>query len=55
MSTTHQDLESQLQRLDQEGCEVIYKDKFTGTKRDRPEFNKLLEVLKKAIHRLLLN
>lgn len=48
VSTTHQDLESQLQRLDLEGCEVIYKDKFTGTKKDRPEFKKLLEVLKKG-------
>ncbi|WP_407268937.1 recombinase family protein [Radiobacillus sp. PE A8.2] len=45
VSTVNQDLESQLQRLNAEGCNNIYKDKFTGTKRDRPEFNKLLDVL----------
>ncbi|RLL47837.1 recombinase family protein [Oceanobacillus piezotolerans] len=48
VSTLNQDLEAQLQRLEQEGCEKIYKDKFTGTKRDRPQFNKLLEVLKEG-------
>lgn len=47
MSTTQQDLESQIQALENENCDVIFKDKFTGTKKDRPEFNKLLEVLKK--------
>ena len=48
VSTVHQDLASQIQALEKEGCEVIYKDKFTGTKKDRPEFNKLLEVLKEG-------
>src|SRR5699024_12136783 len=48
VSTLHQDLQGQLQRLEQEGCEKIYKDKFTGTKRDRPQFNELLEVLKEG-------
>jgi len=46
VSTVNQDLESQLQALKSEGCEKIYQDKFTGTKRDRPQFNELLEVLK---------
>lgn len=45
VSTVHQELESQIQALNREGCEVIYKDKFTGTKKDRPEFNKLLDKL----------
>lgn len=45
VSTTHQDLQSQLKQLEQEGCETIFKDKFTGTKRDRPEFNKVMDVL----------
>lgn len=46
VSTLHQDLESQIQSLQKEDCKKIYKDKFTGTKTDRPEFNKLLETLK---------
>lgn len=37
------DQEAQLHR---EGCEVIYHDSFTGTKMDRPEFSKLLSILK---------
>ncbi|ENH96741.1 site-specific recombinase, resolvase family protein [Gracilibacillus halophilus YIM-C55.5] len=45
VSTVHQDLESQIQLLQQEGCEKIYKDKFTGTKKDRPAFQELLQVL----------
>lgn len=42
VSTLHQELEAQLQTLEKEGCDKIYSDKFTGTKTDRPEFNKLL-------------
>lgn len=45
VSTVHQDLDSQLQKLNQEGCQIIYKDKFTGTTKERPEFNKLLAAL----------
>ena len=48
MSTVSQDLEFQLNRLKEEGCEKIYSEKFTGTKKDRPEFLKLLEELKKG-------
>jgi len=48
VSTLHQDLQAQLQALEKEGCEIIYKDKFTGTKKERPEFQKLLEVLKEG-------
>lgn len=48
VSTFHQDLEAQLQTLKKEGCEIIYSDKFTGTKTDRPEFNKLLKALKEG-------
>lgn len=48
VSTLHQDLEAQLQALKKEGCDKIYADKFTGTKTDRPEFNKLLNVLKEG-------
>jgi DNA invertase Pin-like site-specific DNA recombinase len=48
VSTLHQDLEAQLQALENEGCEKIYSDKFTGTKTDRPQFNKLLLQLKEG-------
>lgn len=39
-------LESQIETLKENGAVEIYSDSFTGTKTDRPEFNKLLEVLK---------
>ncbi|EJV68226.1 recombinase family protein [Bacillus cereus] len=48
VSTIAQDLEVQFQTLQVEGCEVIYKEKFTGTKTDRPEFNKVLEALQEG-------
>lgn len=48
VSTIAQDLEVQIQALQAERCEVIYKEKFTGTKTDRPEFSKLLEALQKG-------
>lgn len=48
VSTIAQDLEVQIQMLQAEGCEVIYKEKFTGTKTDRPEFNKVLEALQEG-------
>lgn len=45
VSTLGQDLEAQINTLEKEGCEKIYKEKFTGTKADRPEFQKLLAIL----------
>lgn len=48
VSTIHQDLESQIQALEKEGCNEIYKEKFTGTKKERPEFSKLLSKLKEG-------
>lgn len=45
VSTLNQDLETQLQTLKAEGCEVIRSEKFTGTKTDRPQFQELLSVL----------
>lgn len=38
-------LEAQEKTLKEHGAEVIYIDSFTGTKIDRPEFNKLLRLL----------
>lgn len=48
VSTLAQDLDVQIHALQAEGCEVIYKEKFTGTKTDRPEFNNVLEALQEG-------
>jgi DNA invertase Pin-like site-specific DNA recombinase len=45
VSTVQQDLESQIIQLQQEGCEKIFKEKFTGTKKNRPVFSELLQEL----------
>lgn len=41
-------LGDQEEKLRQAGCEVIFCDSFTGTKMDRPEFSKLLDVIKEG-------
>ena len=48
VSTTPQSLDEQLEQLKSEGVveENIFREKSTGTKKDRPEFNKLLDRLK---------
>ena len=48
VSTVEQNLQSQIEQLKKAGCTKIYKEKFTGTKKDRPEFQKLLKELKKG-------
>jgi len=48
VSTINQDLESQLQALENESCDKIYSEKFTGTKTERPVFTELLEMLKEG-------
>ncbi|WP_087972757.1 recombinase family protein [Oceanobacillus rekensis] len=47
VSTNEQNLERQEQALKEAGCEKIYFEKITGTKKDRPQLNKMLEVLRK--------
>jgi DNA invertase Pin-like site-specific DNA recombinase len=49
VSTTDQKLESQIENLKAAGAEKIYQEKFTGTTTERPEFQKLLNHLKKKI------
>lgn len=39
-------LESQIEKLKENGVDKVYQDSFTGTKTDRPEFTKLLNELK---------
>lgn len=41
-------LEAQSKLLKENGAELIFEDSFTGTKSERPEFKKLLEVLKEG-------
>lgn len=48
VSTAGQDLEVQLQALKSESCDKIYSEKFTGIKADRPELNKVLQLLKEG-------
>lgn len=43
VSTSQQNLDSQIETLKAAGCEKIYCDEMSGTKRDRPELNKLLQ------------
>ena len=42
VSTADQNLERQLDLLRQYGVELVFQEKMTGTKRDRPELNRLL-------------
>lgn len=48
VSTAGQDLESQIQKLKEEGCKEIYSEHFTGTCKNRPEFTEVLSLLKKG-------
>ncbi|MBU8877950.1 recombinase family protein [Bacillus sp. FJAT-29790] len=48
VSTVGQDLDAQIQTLENEGCKKIYSEKFTGTKKNRPEFQELLSILKEG-------
>ena len=43
VSTEQQNLDRQLVALNEYGVDIIYNEKITGTKRDRPELNKLLD------------
>jgi DNA invertase Pin-like site-specific DNA recombinase len=43
VSTEHQSLDRQMDALKNYGVDLIYNEKITGTKRDRPELDKMLE------------
>lgn len=43
VSTYGQDLNAQIEALEREGCDKIYSEHYTGTKTDRPEFQKLID------------
>ncbi|MBA2861801.1 recombinase family protein [Methanococcus maripaludis] len=46
VSTKDQNLERQLDELKKAGCEKIFLEKISGTKRNRPEFDKMFGVLR---------
>ncbi|MDQ0913946.1 recombinase family protein [Paenibacillus sp. V4I5] len=46
VSTVGQHLEAQIEQLEANRGQKIYSEKFTGTKKDRPEFTRLLAELK---------
>lgn len=43
VSTRYQDLDGQLRLLEEERCDHIYSEKITGTKSERPAFQRLLQ------------
>lgn len=43
VSTEQQNLDRQIDALRKYGCDLIYNEKMTGTKRNRPELSKLLD------------
>lgn len=45
ISTKLQSLDIQVKQLEAFGCTCIFKEQFTGTKKDRPELKKCLEAL----------
>lgn len=47
-STADQNLDWQIDALRKEGCERIYEEKASGTKKDRPELAKMLDALREG-------
>jgi DNA invertase Pin-like site-specific DNA recombinase len=48
VSTMHQDLQVQLKQLENENCDKIFSEKYTGTNKKRPEFQKLIDMLQEG-------
>lgn len=48
VSTKDQNLARQIKALNEAGCEHIFRDKLTGTNRERPQLNELLETVKEG-------
>ncbi len=46
VSTEEQNLDRQLDSLKEAGCEKIFQEKITGTKKERPELDKIMEQLR---------
>ena len=43
VSTQNQNLDRQTDQLQESGCERIFKEKITGSKKERPELDRLLD------------
>lgn len=48
VSTVSKELDVQLTALENEGCDNIYSEKFTGTKSDRSQLKEVLSILKEG-------
>ena len=48
VSTSDKNLDRQTDQLQEVGCERIFKEKITGTKKDRPELSRLLDTLREG-------
>ncbi len=48
VSTNDQDTKAQISALESAGCELIFQEKITGGRWDRPELQRLLEQLRKG-------
>ena len=48
VSTIDQNLEAQIDHLHKEGCDKIYEEKMSGSKKDRPELAQCLEMLREG-------
>lgn len=48
VSTTDQNLDRQIDQLSKEGCERIYQEKITGTKKERPELQRMMDALREG-------
>ena len=48
VSTQEQNLDRQIDNLTEYGCERIYREKMTGTRADRPEYQKMLDALREG-------
>ena len=44
-STLDQNLDWQIDALTKEGCDRIFQEKFTGTRKDRPELLRMMDML----------
>jgi DNA invertase Pin-like site-specific DNA recombinase len=54
VSTIDQNLDMQIKALEAAGCEKIFAEKITGTKADRPEYNKLKEYARSGLDTIVV-
>ena len=47
-STLDQNLDWQIDALMKEGCDRIFQEKFTGTRKDRPELHRMMDMLREG-------